>query len=197
MTGLDLSTKAGVLRFCELRRAEMVGCFERLGRFESNRFAFCGYVFATHAVKVPPDPGDLDGWTTGAKLGRITAERVRMPSVLHGLIPPEKETLLFSMATRQFAKLSRSVGSLVMSEMWHVQTTSIGERQAMPERLADYTGPGRREVLQVQVEHVATGRRVWQAEIRRDPTRLDPWRELELTSTDSHGRLVDMAEWRS
>jgi hypothetical protein len=52
---IDLSTTAGVLRFCELRRAEMVRCFERLGRFEMNEFSFGAYVFAER------DYGDMKG----------------------------------------------------------------------------------------------------------------------------------------
>jgi hypothetical protein len=195
VTGLDLSTKAGVLRFCALRRAEMVGCFERLGRFESNGFAFCGYVFATHAVKVPSDPAELEGWKTGAKLGRVTAERVRMPAALHGVIPAEQETALFSMATRQFSKLSRSIGTLVMTETWVVTTATLDERKALPKRLEDYEGSDRRECLYVQLEHAATGRHIWFAEIERNPTRLAQWEEK--TFTDSTGRLVNMAEWRS
>jgi hypothetical protein len=195
VTPLDLSTRAGVLRFCELRRAEMVGCFERLGRFESNGFSFCGYVFATHAVKVPADPIDLDGWKTGAKLDRVTAERVRMPAALHGVIPAAQETAIFSMATRQFAKLSRSIGTLVMTEMWHVQTETRQGRDNLPERLEDYKGADRGETLYVHLEHTATGRRIWRAEIRREPTRLEPWEEMEFL--DSEGRLVDLAEWRS
>lgn len=195
MTGLDLSTKAGVLRFCELRRAEMVGCFRELGRFESNRFSFCGYVFATHAIKVPPDPADLDGWKTGAKLPRVAAERVRMPAALHGVIPEAQETALFSVATRQFAKLSRAVGALVMSEMWSLATESREERGRFPERLQDYEGPERRENLYMNLEHAATGRRTWYAEITREPTRLGPW--VERPSSDAEGRLIDLAEWRS
>jgi hypothetical protein len=192
---LDLSTPAGVLRFCELRRAEMVGCFERLGRFESNKFAFCGYVFATHAVKVPSDPSDLDGWKTGAKLDRVTAERVRLPAALHDVIPEAQESAVFSLATRQFAKLSRAIGALLMTEMWCVQKKTREQRAALPERLQNYHGADRGEGLYVQVEHAAVGRRVWVAMIKRQPTRLEPW--VDCTPDDAEGRLVDLAEWRS
>jgi hypothetical protein len=195
VTSLDLSTEAGVLRFCELRRAEMVGCFERLGRFESNKFSFCGYVFATHAVEVPADWADLDGWKTGAKLARIAAERVRLPAKLHGVVPEAQETALFAITTRRFAKLTRAIGVLLMTEMWHVPRKTRAERDSLPGRLQDYKGPDRGEALYVQVEHTATGRRVWAAEIKRLPTRLGPW--VDRTPDDAEGRLVDLVEWRS
>lgn len=50
MTGLDLSTSAGALALAERRRAEMVRCFERLGRFESGGNSFGALALLTHGV---------------------------------------------------------------------------------------------------------------------------------------------------
>lgn len=196
MTSLDLTTKTGVLRFCELRRAEMVGCFATLGRYECNGFSFAAYLFATH--EVISGGADLP-WRTGPKLPRVTAEECRMPESLHGILAPEQETEAFAFTLREMAKMSRAIGSLVMTEMWHVvvqrkEGQSASEvRSELPDRLEDYAG--RREVLYMQLEHPATGRRMWLAEILREPTRLLPWRERE--PGDATGRLVDIAGWRS
>lgn len=192
---LDLSTRAGVLRFCELRRAEMVGCFHELGRYEVNGFSFGGYVFATHAMVVPKDPRGIDDWKTGAKLNRVTAERLSMPAGLHGVLPPERETEVFSFTARRYSKLTRAIGSVVMTEVWSVMTESREERDKFPERLGDYDGPERCEQLFMHLEHAATGERTWTALIERNPTRLGPWEERPFTA--SEGRLIDLAEWRS
>jgi hypothetical protein len=193
--GIDLSTKAGVLRFCELRRAEMVGCFERLGRFEMNGYSFGGYVFATHDV-------NSDGWKTGAKLDRVNAELCRMPKALIDQIPPGRQTEVFAHVMREFTKLTRAIGTVVMTEMWHV--TMPGKpgksaeevRDELPDSLEH--APGRCEALYLQLEHGATGRRVWVAEIKRNPTRIEPWYEpYGPGETDMKGRLVDLAAWKS
>lgn len=198
MSGLDLSTKAGVLRFCELRRAEMVGCFERLGRFESNGFSFEGYLFAAHELVVPGDRADLSGWKTGPRLSSVTARVCRMPEELHGLIPAEHETILFSRTLREMGKLTRAIGSVVMTEMWHAtvdanERTLDEARSELPDRLENYDG--RKEALFMQLEHTAVGRQIWTAEIRRNPTRLGPW--LESQPDDATGRMVDLVGWRS
>src|SRR5690606_13516949 len=131
VTDLDLSTKTGVLRFCELRRAEMVGCFATLGRYEANGFSFSAYLFATH--EVISGAGGAAAWRTGPKLPRVTAELCCMPEDLHGVLPPEHETEAFAFTMREMAKLSRAIGTLVMTEMWHAE----GERAELPDCLED------------------------------------------------------------
>lgn len=110
----DLSTAAGVLRFCELKRAEVVRCFERLGCWDCNG---------------------------------------------EGQSPREA-------------------------------------REALPPRLAD--APDRREFLWMRLEHSAAGARVWAAEIKRDPARVEPWADATPTGEfNEHGNLVNTVEWRS
>lgn len=193
MTSLDLSTKAGVLRFCELRRAEMVRCFERLGRFEMNEFSFGAYVFATHAIAAPTKPGaSPDDWKTGRKLDHVTAETCRLPKVVFDMLPRQKHTELFSYTLRAYAKITRATGTVFMTEMWHA---TAKERSELPADLEEAPDDVRMEALYMQLEHSATGRRVWVAEIKRNPTRLEPWDERDYG--DMSGRMVDLSPWRS
>lgn len=187
---LDLSTSAGVLRFCELRRAEMVACFERLGRYESNGFACGAYVFATHDLLRPSKAAGIDDWRTGKRLAAVEAALCRLPSVLFDVLPPRQHTTLFGNTLRAYAKITRAIGSLVMMEMWSARAK---DRDDLPDDLSQV--PGRMESLYMMVEHSAVGRRIWLAEIKRDPTRLEPWKDA--TPAEAKGRLVDLTEWRS
>lgn len=202
MSGIDLSTKAGVLRFCELGRAEMVGCFERLGRFEMNGYSFGAYVFATHGIKVPATPDDRvdpSNWQTGGKLPRVAADLCRLPKVITDLIPPEQHTQLFAHVMRSYSRITKALGTLVMTEMWHANMTPADgqspeeARAQLPDNLEH--APGRGEGLYMQLEHSATGRRVWWCEIKREPTRLGEWELREME--DAQGRLVNLADWQS
>lgn len=197
---MNLETKQDVLRFCELRRAEMVRCFERLGRFECNGYSFGAYVFATHAMQTPADPTQLDDYKPGRKLGRVEAQLCRLPPLIYDLLPPEQHTAVFGHVVKAFAKVTRSVGALLMSETWHVSYAgkAAGKspeeiRGELPENLED--APGRREALFMHLEHGLTGRRIWFAQIQRNPTLVEPWQENPME--DAKGRLVDLVDWRS
>lgn len=52
-----------------------------------------------------------------------------------------------------------------------------------------------REGLMLSLEHQALGRRMWFAEILREPTRLLEWQDK--TPDDAEGRFIDLTEWRS
>ena len=188
---LDLSTTAGVLRFCQLRRNEMVECFHRLGRYESNGFACGAYVFATHNLLRPSNAAaGVDEWRTGKKLPAVEAALCRLPRVLFDVLPPRQHTTLFGDTLRAYGKITRAIGSLVMMEMW----CAPGEkRDNLPTDLSE--APGRIEALYMMLEHSAVGRRIWVAEIKREPTRLEAWQDR--TPAEAKGRLVDLTEWRS
>lgn len=192
---MDLSTKADVLRFCELRRKEMVGCFERLGRFESpNGYSFMGYCFATHEAK-----GIFERkLRTGPKLPAVEAVPLQIPRALMDVVPARQQTELFSRTVREFTRATKALGTLTMVEAWVAHAESKGRpweeaRKELPDSLADYEG--RKEALIMWLEHSATGRMVWIADIDREPTRVLDWREQKWG--DAEGRLIDLAGWQS
>lgn len=196
---MNLETKEGVLRFCELRRREMVGCFERLGRYECNGYSFGAYVFATHELQGTAEPIGPDDFKTGKRLAHVKAEHVRLPRFIGQILPPEQHTLAFREVVKSYAQITRSMGALIMTEMWHAVTTgrtkeeAMAARASLPERLVDM--PERGERLMMQLEHSATGRCIWYAEIKRNPTRVEPWQEP--TIGDAQGRLSNLVDWRS
>ncbi|MEY4545372.1 MAG: hypothetical protein RL685_1567 [Pseudomonadota bacterium] len=200
MSPRDLSTSAGVLDFARARRQEMANCFRRLGRFDSNGYSFEAYVFATHALRTPSDPGDLSAWRTGKKLDRVAPLMCRMPREAHLFVGPADATALMGQAIRHYARLTRAVGVLFMTEMWRVHQekresqTSEQARAELPRNLEH--APGRTEELAMWVEHSATGHRYWHADIKREPTRLEQWQE-QSGYTPDRGRLVNLVDWRS
>jgi hypothetical protein len=204
VTGLDLSTAAGALRFCELRRNEMVGAFEQQGRFEANGYSFDAWVFATHEVIGPDKPGaDPSAWKTGRKLAAVKAKQLTLPKWFES-VGPDLAKDIYSEALKGYAKLSRAIGTVFMTEMWMVSMTATEgapdpradaqrQRDALPDSLEH--APGRREGLCLWLEHSAAGSCQWLAEIQRDPTRLGAWQELRLEGAE--GRFVNLTEFRS
>ncbi len=200
MTDRHLDTSAGVLRFCELRRREMAESFRQHGRFEVNGYSFTGYVFATHDIRAPRDArrSHPDEWKTGPKLGHVLAFPLRMPEFLGQVVPNSQITLLWSRVIREYTKLTRAIGTLIMSEAWHVfapqGTTDVhAYRDTLPEDLED--ADNRKESLIMMLEHSAAGRKQWFSEIKRGPTRLEPWDEREMGGAE--GRLVNLSNYQS
>jgi hypothetical protein len=192
VSGLDLSTAAGALRFCELRRAEMVACWHRLGRFEVNGFSFCGWAFNTHEILTASKMSD---WRTGKRLPATTATLMRMPAEVVDLVHPSRLTQFYA----AFARLGKAVGTVIMTEMWHVRTNdpegvgSRAKRDELPDNLED--APGRSEALMLMLEHQETGARSWTAEITREPDSLHDW--CEITGwKKTEGRLVGLVPRR-
>jgi hypothetical protein len=199
---MDLTTKAGVLRFCEMRREEMARCFERIGRFEVEGMAFCAYVFATRDI----DRRDVlrGGTGTGKKLPAPKAHRAVMPAFAAAAIDARNHTEAFGMVVRKLCKLTRATGTVLMSEMWvgHISapkdTTWEEARAARPASLEDWDD--RREGLYMHLEHSATGVRVWFNEILTEGgvRRLKGWEEpYREEAAGWEGRLVDLASWRA
>ena len=198
----DLSSRAGVLRFCESKRAEMVRCFERVGRFEENGQSFFAYLFATHEVETRGARTPHE-WKTGAKMPQVKAVACRVPDTalikLLSAVDPNRIKDIYTYVLRMQGKLQRAIGYILMTEMWYVQTPPGTKREdvkkaraEMPASLEDH--PGRREGLMLSVEHQALGRQMWFAEILREPTRLLEWQDK--SPDDAEGRFVDLTEWR-
>lgn len=193
MSGVDrLHTVAGALHFCELRRAEMARCFERLGRFEMSGFSVGAHVFATRYVHMP-NPLDAETWRAGEKLPITLVETLLMPRAALDFLTAETVGPFCAQRIRRYCALSRAVGVVVLNEMWWGQTESLEERALRPQRIADWDN--RREVLYLKLEHQAAGVRAWRAEIHRNPTRLDEWRQFEgVTSVGNFANLLDRKE---
>lgn len=192
---IDLATKAGVLQLCERRRAEMVRCFERLGRFESNGNSFGALALLTHEVRRPADPRDLDGWGPGKRLPEIAIVPFDLPRVLADVVPEHMQSKLFAEGLRDLCKHGRAVGMLIMSEQWHGRTSSMEERRARPARIADWDD--RREALIMRLEHRAAGGHTWRAWIDRHPTRVGPWHDYPGAVAGNLIGVIDRKEWAS
>lgn len=185
---IDVSTHAGVMRFCEARRDEMTRCFERVGRFEENGYSFAAYVFATRGFKNEK----FDTY----KLDKVQAVVVRMPGFMREALPASEHTRAFGHVLRRFAEATAAVGTVVMGEAWLAKTPESVKsaeeaqrwRSEQPESLAGM--PGRMEGMFMSLEHQAIGKRFWRRMIEREPTRLGDWELLPLQGTD--GRLVDI-----
>lgn len=186
---IDLSTKAGVMRFCELRRAEMIGCFEKLGRFESNGYAFGGFVFATHEM------GRLtsNGAETGKRLPAITARSIDIPEGMLDLLsdPAREGTLFWAKMIRAYARATRARGVVQMTEAWCAPGTDADMKRPYG-WIEQHTD--RREALRLTLEHADFGTHDWLAWIQRDPTRLEPWIERQ-DILQSKGRLAHLLDW--
>jgi hypothetical protein len=199
MIRMNLETKQDVLRFCEIRRREMVACFDRLGRYECNGYSFGAYVFATHELRAPADPSHVDDHKPGKKLARVEAQLVRLPRFIAEMLPPEQHTLAFREVLKSYAKATRSIGVVTMTEMWHVETSGKTQQEALEARLRIAPrledAPERGERLMMQLEHSSAGRHIWYAEIKRHPSRVETWQVKVFD--DAQGRLSNVVDWRS
>ena len=191
----DLATGPGVLQFCEEVREAMAETFREHGEFECNGFSFCAYVFATHDPAPPANGGHRpEDWRIGPKLDRVQARLVRFPSFMMAA-PATRHTAMFGKLVRDLARMTRGLGTLLISETWMVHSPA-GEkrspeayRDSLPESLEH--APGRRETLFMRLEHEVAGNHTWSAEILRDPTRLEPWKPLDYDKLE--GRLANLS----
>lgn len=200
MSGNELATGEGVLRFCELQRARARKQFEREGRFGANGFGTVAHVFLTHRVIPAPDPRDVEAWRTGDPLPAVVPERITMPPRAAALLTAanrfELGGQIMGKTLRVYAELGRADGVLVVSEQWWglIETDDAAEgeriRAERPARVEAWAPEQRREVIWVRLEHRLTGVRTWLAEIHRNPTRLGPWGEPKLFGLEGH--LVDI-----
>jgi hypothetical protein len=186
---IDLSTKDGVLRFCELMREGMVEAFTANGRFEHLGTSYFAWVLATHRMV----RGQALRFTTGERLEMITPYPVEIPPRVMGLIPPNQQTSYFGKVIQEYARITRASGVLVMSEAWRLSGDAAvehAEAKARPYGWVEKHAE-REEVLMVSLQHKTFGVQQWYAVIRRDPTRLEPWEHMAPTGAE--GRLFP--EW--
>lgn len=198
---MGLDTKAGVLAYAERRRGEMVRCFERLGQFEAHGNSFCAALIATHELARPNRmPRTSDDFKTGERLASPRAIEVHLPALAGILmLDPVQQKEAFAYLLKEYARKVKAIGMLFMTEMWfaHVRgntrEAAMDERAKRPASLEDWDD--RSEGLFMQLEHPATGRKIWFNEIKRSPTRLVGWEEKKID--DSGGRFVNLVSWQS
>lgn len=206
---LDLATEKGVLNFCERKRTEVRRQWEKAGRFEENGYSFVGYVFATCA----PTGKELgpECWLPGKPLAEVEPKLCRLPKIAQVFSRNGRSTDVFSHVLTHYARACKAIGTLVIGEGWALVLPAIPglsveeQRRRYPKDLTDYDGPERHENLFMMLEHKAAGRRSWQAEILRHPSRLEPWQEriasivpgADPESFDTEGMLTGFVETRS
>jgi hypothetical protein len=199
---VDLSTKSGVLAFAKRERERMSAEFDKSGRFERRGFAFDAWVFATHAIDHDPSRTGVDAFVRAGRLPAVTACRCSPPALLAVVDDPGMQKDGYAHVIAEYAKMTRAIGTLFMSEIWVGQANLPKEakredfeawRDARPASIEDWDD--RREALYMALEHTATGRLFWSAPITRKPTRLGAWEELKFD--DAEGRFVGLVEVRS
>lgn len=187
--GLDLSTKAGALRFAELRRAEMQGYYLKHGALEKSPFF---YMFATHGFTIPENRRDLP--RTGKKLPEVTAWATPVPRAMREKLEWRDVTLVMGDLLKEAAKVTKAVGVLVMMDSWIARadlTPEDGHYGWIEER------PDKLEALYMGLEHVTLVQPMrWMSLITRDPLKLEPW-TLSGAVTHEGDRLANFIDWRS
>lgn len=156
-----------VLRLCERQRERMVMNWRENGRFEVGGASSAALLIITRL-------GD-------EKLSEPRAFPCEPPEDLVALIPPEHYTEALSRVMRIMGEKCGAIGLVLCAEAWmaRVDAKSVAEadslRSEMPRSLEHQ--PGRIEALLMFLDHVATGTRLWTAEITRNPTKLGPWKQ--------------------
>jgi hypothetical protein len=202
---IDLSTQAGVLRFCERQRQEMERVFTRRGRFESKTgHAFTGFAFIRNAIEGPWTQGTngRPSLRRGPELEYVQSAMLNLPP--RSMWPPwmngNNQTGVFADVIEAFSRAGRAIGVLIMSETWINQATSDEEFAQMREREYGWVAKSadRQEALYMSLEHVMFGCVTWLALITREPTRLHPWKQSPIRpGGDNEGRLTNLVEWSS
>lgn len=174
---MTLRDAAEVLRCCEQQRERMVQNWRENGRFVYNGVSTAALLIVTK------DPDDLSPLATPISIP------CDPPAELIPLIAPERYTEFLSGALRKASERWGGIGLIVCAEAWMVKMQgppgkdmtideAVRQRAELPKSLAD--APGRIESLFMFLEHVATGARMWSAEITRAPTKLHPWHQAPL-----------------
>jgi hypothetical protein len=187
---IDVSTRAGALRFAELRRGEMVRQYLAWGRLEKNPLL---YVFATHDFSYDTDLGP-SSFRTRAKLPEVRAVPIPLPEAAKEKIPVHARTRILGQAVRLIAKVSKASGVLLMMDSWF----SSGENAPEDHHYGWIEENPEAEGLYMRLEHQHLAHPVaWAALIHRDPLSLDPWRGGEQVVSDQRSRLSHMIDWSS
>lgn len=169
----NLRDATEVLRACERQREKMV-----LNWRENGRFEHCGVSCAALLI-VTRGP-------SGEPLAEPEAVPCDPPAWFVAVCPPERYTEMLANCMRVAGKQWGAIGLVLCSESWMVKMEgppgkdmtvdeAVRQRAELPCSLEH--APGRMEALTFFLDHVATGTRMWTAEITRNPTKLHPWKQ--------------------
>lgn len=157
---LDLSKKADLLRFCELRRNEMAARLLAKGRLVfGGGFSFMSWLFITR------DP------VTSKRLDKISVIDFEPSRALH-LVPQLEQTRAYSDFIREMRDEIGLVGVLNVAEAWagnyDEKTYEYGKLESNPEKM---------EIVYMYLETKTLTPLQWTAIVHRNPLRLEPWVE--------------------
>lgn len=186
---IDVSTRAGVLRFAELRRGEMTRQYLARGGIEKNPML---YVFATHGFTFDKDRSPM--LRTGARLPHVQAAPVPLPEKVDERVPMDRRTELLGKVVRMIAKASKASGVLFMMDGWF-----SGEKNAPPDHHYGWVEEhAEGEGLFMRLEHQSLAHPLaWVSVIHRNPLVLDPWEGGEQKGPDDKSRLSHFVDWSS
>jgi hypothetical protein len=188
------------LRFCSEQRSEMERNWAKNGQFIYQGQSFCAWVFATH------EPGGPETWTpeewgVGPKMERPRTILVTLPKF--AMRPDLRNTDIFGYMLRKFAKATVASGVLVCAESWIKEYRGEGMSEVDVRRLRAEDpaslehAPGRQEALFMSLEHRAVGRRAWRSIIQRNPSRLLPWEQADMTTSPLTCNLTGIVDTSS
>lgn len=188
-----LETAEGALAFCHWCMAQMREQFLRDGEYPSPD----GYVLATCEVPAKPPTKRGQKITPGVKLPEARAVRAPFRAgtpemALMAMLKRADERDVFAEAMQFLSQGMGAVGVVLMMEAWYMESEGV---TPPPKSGRWFDGPvceqpGRREGLFVTLEHNIAGSRYWSARIHRNPTRLEPFVEKPIGSTE--GRLTHL-----
>ncbi len=189
---IDLSTKAGALRFAELRRNEARAYYLWHGALEQNPIF---WLFVTHRYEWTGDPENLV--RPGRRLPHVDAWPCRVPQEVRDVHGPLGFTRFMGYAMATAARATKAVGSLYLSDSWLAPVRDLEEDRKKAYGWIE-KDPERREGLLMRLEHKAFARPLqWSSMIERDPLRLGDWMQSEAGGPDDFGRLTDIVDWKS
>lgn len=167
---LDLSSKSGAERFMELRRAEMARLFARIGSLP-------GPVAWVIATRDPRDATDLDSRGVPRRpLGWLDAPEAiiaSLPAWMYADLGPVQSKKAYARCLHAFADMVGAIGVVVFMETW-VSLHRVKPGEPDPDTNPE-DDPERGECITCMVEHEALGQQLWQANIKRDPLRVEAW----------------------
>jgi hypothetical protein len=189
--GIDVSTRAGALRFAELRREEMRRQYLSDGRLAKNPLI---YIFATHSFRANIGAETVEtAVRTGARLARVTAIPCPLPDDVRAKLGPTSMTRVYGKVIRIAARAAKAVGVLVTMDGWFADASQAPDDHHYGWVEENKDGEG----LLMLLEHKALAHPMsWTSTIRREPLRLDPWRGGEQTKSEET-RLSHFIDWSS
>ncbi len=163
-----LLTAEGALARAEFWKAATRAEYLELGRLGDNPRAILS---CRRLVKSGPPQVEV-----GPILAYPVERPLFIPAAIAHRLGRDEHAACLAMIARDMAKFCEACGFLLMMDAWFLYREASRAELPLQGQVKDQLD--RREGVFVLLEHEKAGRRVWTAEISRDPLRLGDWLEL-------------------